>query len=271
MRDIIRAKSCTDAWLQAACHLYGQDDLRDYNLVLEISDPMSLVAHERQVFGELNQFLVSHGKHPVSTVINTIFPASLYRKHGAQQLFDRYIEVTPSLSEHEDTKWGTYFMRMTRKTDQKGLEIRPLQYLMEKLRREVSGCAPKRAVYELNLVEPFLDIPIYDAGSDKHYRRGGPCLSHLSFKLKADRSLLLTAFYRYHYYVERALGNFCGLAMLQDFVATECDIKAAELVCISSMAILDTEGTGKAPVVKMLDACMRFSDRSLVNSEVLSR
>jgi hypothetical protein len=175
MRDIIRAESCTEAWLTATEHLRRQDEWRDYNLVLEIAHPMRVSEIEMQISSEVNNFLVSKGKHSISTIINTIFPASLYKLHGASGLFERYREITPRLEDHEDTNWGTYFMRMTSRTDHHGTEIRPLEYLIEKLRGEVAGRAPKRAAYELNVVEPFLDIPIYDPATDKGFHMGGPC------------------------------------------------------------------------------------------------
>lgn len=149
-------------------------------------------------------------------------------------------------------------MRMTSKINGKGEEINPLECLITKLQREAKTSAPKRAVYELNLIEPFLDIPIYDSGLDKHYHMGGPCLSHLSFKLNNDKKLLLTALYRSHYYIERALGNLFGLAMLQDFVAREAGIKTAELVCISTMAVLDADQMKQRDVAALLDQCNQF-------------
>jgi hypothetical protein len=222
---------------------------------------MSLSKSEKQICSELDRFLVSNEKHSVSTVINTIFPASLYSKHKASEVFDRYEkDIMPKLKNHPDTKWGTYFGRMTKRIGEPGKEFRPLEYLIAKLRRQAEGSAPKRAVYEMNLVEPFVDIPIYDASADKHYHMGGPCLSHLSFKLKSDKSLILTAIYRHHYYIERALGNFYGLAFLLDFVAKEAKVRSAELVCHSTMAILDTEGVRKTDVTNMLDACEKIRE-----------
>jgi len=256
MRDIIRAKSCTEAWLTATEHLRSKDDWRDYNLILEIKHPMSLSKSEKLISSEVNGFLVSHGKHSISTIINTIFPANLYTSHGASDLYNRYREITKKLKNHPDTKWGTYFMRMTTRTDKDGKVINPLEFLIEKLRRQVEVRAPKRGVYELNMVEPFLDIPIYDPATDKGYQMGGPCLSHLSFKLKGDKNLILTAVYRHHYYIERALGNFYGLAILQDFVARQSGIQTAELVCLSTMAVLDNDGIGKSAVTNMLDKCV---------------
>lgn len=53
---------------------------------------------------------------------------------------------------------------------------------------------------------------------------------------------MLTAFYRSHFYVQRALGNLFGLAHLQNFVAEQAGLEQASLVCISSMAQLDING-----------------------------
>jgi len=262
MRDIIRAESCADAWLQATAHLRQQDDWRDYNLVLEISHPMILSADEKKVVEEANRFLVCHDKHAISTVINTIFPASLCVRHGADGLLNRYREIFPLLKKHKDTQWGTYFGRMVSRTNQEGNDIKPLDYLIEKLRRQAEANAPKHAAYELSVVEPFLDMPLYDACTDKHYIMGGPCLTHVSFKLKGNRRLLLTAMYRSHYYIERALGNFYGLALLQDFVAHEAGVESAELVCLSTMAVLDHDKIAKGEVTNMLDKCTRLGEGS---------
>lgn len=263
MRDIIRAHTCTDAWLQAVSHLRVQQGLRDYNLVLEIKRPLELAPHEKAIAAVVNDFLVENDKHSVNTVVNTIFPASLYRKHGAAGLYERYHKIVPQLRNHPDTKWGTYFLRMTNRIGDDVNGVRPLEYLIEKLRRQCEVTAPKRAVYELNLIDPLTDIPIYNNGSDKGYQMGGPCLSHISFKLKSDKTLILTALYRSHYYLERALGNFYGLALLQDFVAKEAGIEAAELVCHSTMAVLDTENIKKRDVMTMLDTCIRLQENNL--------
>lgn len=258
MRDIIRANSCVSAWLRAVQHLQTQEEWRDYNVVLEVSNPMILKPGEHEVKAELDAFLRANNKHSISTVINTIFPAALYTKHGKAGMFKLYqTEVFPKLKRHPDTKWGTYFMRMTSRAGLDG-NINLLEYLITKLRNEMKTPAPKRAVYEMNLIDLGVDIPIYDGISDKHYHMGGPCLSHLSFKIKPDRGLLLTAVYRSHYYIEKALGNLFALAFLQEFVAKEAGIKAAELVCLSTMAVLDTNKLSVAGVKSMLSKCAKL-------------
>jgi hypothetical protein len=261
MRDIIRAKTCVSAWLQAVQHLRVKTDWRDYNLVLEIKEPLSLPPNEKRISEEVNHFLIDHKKQPLSTVINTIFPASLYAKKGSSNIFKEYTAIREDMRSHPQRRWGTYFLRMIHKVDPSGKEkpVNPLENLIDKLKKEIKTRAPKRARYELNLIDVFADIPIYDSVIDKGHSMGGPCLSHLSFKLKEDRTLLLTALYRSHYYIERALGNFFGLALLQDFVAREAGLKTGALVCHSTMAVLDKDKIGKTAVKKLIDDCQKLS------------
>jgi hypothetical protein len=205
-------------------------------------------------------------------VINTIFPACLYNGSGAEEFFRQYREITPELRNHPDNKkWGTYFMRMASRTDSEGREVRPLERLIERIRKQSKASSPKRAWYELNLTDPFLEIPIYDNLMDPGWMMGGPCLSHLSFKLRADQSVVLTAFYRSHYYIERALGNFCGLALLQDFVAKEAGLKSAELVCHSTMAQIDHSDFGKTKVKTLLAKCRKLKVSHQAAGSVLQK
>jgi hypothetical protein len=148
---------------------------------------------------------------------------------------------------------------MAARTNCKGEEVRPLERLIARLRRQSKVRSPKQAWYELNLTEPCLEIPIYDNLNDPRWMMGGPCLSHLSFKLKDRESLILTAFYRSHYYLERTLGNLYGLALLQEFVAKEAGLKAAELVCHSSMAQIDFNSFGKGKVRALIEKCKNLS------------
>jgi hypothetical protein len=89
----IEASTCVDAWLKGCDHLleHKDDAWRAYNVILEIADPLSLPANERDVVAILDRFLVQHGGLPFNTVVNTIFPAQLYQRHGAAGVYDRYL------------------------------------------------------------------------------------------------------------------------------------------------------------------------------------
>jgi hypothetical protein len=262
MSHIIKAISPTDAWIKGLTHLEQKEEWRDYNLILDIENPLALSDQERGIAEELGRFLEKHGKKPINTVINTIFPSALYRGSNAETLIKEYLEVAPLIRCHKDNKkWGTYFMRLASRTSAtSGREIRPLEELIKRLRGQAKTGAPKRAWYELNMTDQFLELPIYDNLSDPAFMMGGPCLTHLSFKLRADQSLILTAFYRSHYYIERTLGNLYGLALLQEFVAKEAGLKMAELVCHSSMAQIDHAKPFSAPLVEdLIKKCRTLS------------
>ena len=258
----IPAASCTRAWLNAATHLQGQPEHCDYNLILEIRNPMGMPPEDKLICEAVNLFLTKHKKQSVNTVVNTIFPAGFYARYGATKVIKNYGEIARKVRKHPDNnRWGTYAYRiMTQRADSKGRQYVPLQVIIDKLIRQLKNKSTLRAAYELNTIDPMVDIPIYEADSDRDNTIGGPCLSHLSFKLRHDHSLMLTAFYRSHYYLQRALGNLYGLAWLQDFVANQVGVKPAELTCISSMARLETDAAwGKAEVAALLKRCRKLA------------
>src|SRR5712692_5285715 len=108
----IEAETCVDAWIKACEFLLGQnaDNWRAYNVILEIADPLSLPLADRAAFEILDRFLTQHGGPSIITVVNTIFPAQLYIKHGPDGIYERYMsEVLPHVAKHPDCSWGTYF------------------------------------------------------------------------------------------------------------------------------------------------------------------
>lgn len=259
----IQAVTCVDAWLQGCDHLLSQeqDAWRDYNIVSEIANPLALPANDRAVVDVLSRFLVDRGGLPFSTVVNTIFPAQLYQRHGAVGVYERYVsDVLPQVLKHPDCAWGTYAQRILRRVDPNGSEFSPLNVLIHKLKTQLAISGTNRGTYELGTVDPFLDIPIYDpASSDRNRPNGGPCLSHISVKLTADHRLMLTGFYRSHYWIQRTLGNLFGLAHLQNFIAQEAGLELGPLVCHSSMAQLElaSKKWGTGQVRDLIARCQR--------------
>jgi len=148
-------------------------------------------------------------------------------------------EVYPEILSPGD--WGRYAYRLVRwPPSEEKPTLNPLKELTEKIKEQRRQTGPKRACYELSLTDTAIDLPLYDPRSDKGRIMGGPCLSHLSFKLGPDDTLYLTALYRSHYYVARALGNFLGLAAVQAFVCNEVELSPGSLFCVSTFAKLDT-------------------------------
>ena len=257
----IEADSCPQAWLEATEHLSSHKHAA-YNLVLAVRHPEVLTAADFDIHDRVDRFLRQHDRPPLATVAGTIFPANLYLHGGAEELYT-YPQIYPKIQ----SQWGTYAIRMLRRsTTEKGgrhAEINLLQIIVEKMKKQLAG-GRMRAIYEANMVEDadYLELPIYDAGRDAKGTRGQPCLSHLSFKLLTDDRVMLTVLYRYHYYVEKALGNLLGLSQLLYFVAKETGLGVGPLVCHSTYAVLDTEGGWRIGDVKQLVAdCHRQRPR----------
>lgn len=255
----IEAETCVGAWLRACSYLLRVPEWRAYTVVLEIADPLALPARDRAVHDLVDAFLRDKGGMPISTVVNTIFPAQLYRRHGAAGVYNHYPVLYRKIKKHKDArKWGTYAMRMIQRKDHEGQTIYPLKDLVAKIARQAVLSGGKRATYELGTVDPFLDIPVYDPGNDRGFLMGGPCLGHVSVKLTTEHRVLLTGMYRSHFYIQRALGNLLGLAHLQDFIAKEAGICVGPLICHSTMAQLNSlQGHwGGADIRALIEACL---------------
>jgi len=247
----VEGQTSAEAWLKAAELLWDTQDRIAYNVILDIADPVTVTAADFAVLDTVDTFLRRFPKaKPLTTVAGTIFPAGHYARHGVEGVYERY----PAAYSKMKKGWGRYAMRMLRRKGKDGEEINPLQILVEKMRGQLAG-SRLRAIYEIGTMdEELYDIPIYAPASDASCQAIGqqPCLSHLSFKIMPDDRLMLTAIYRYHYYVGKALGNLIGLGQLQQFVADQVGLKVGPLVCHSTYAKLDTEGGWKVADLKAL-------------------
>jgi thymidylate synthase len=231
--------TCERAWLAAAEHLADAPSQTEYNLVIEIEKPTIHDAADHRVRQVVEDFLVTRGSSPLATVAGTIFPAAEYRDHGARGVYELYpTEVYPNIRSGSGD-WGRYAYRLVRWKTPEGETINPLEIVVEKIKRQLNNGRRMRQCYELSLTESGIDLPLYDPTEDAAPTRNRPCLSHISLKIGATDILYLTALYRSHTYVARALGNFIGLAALQAFVCVETGLEPGPLVCLSTYARLE--------------------------------
>lgn len=204
----ITAGTRAEAWLQALNFLRHEPERRAHNVILEIEDPAATNNLAAFIESEAERFLSEHGKQPLFTIAETIFPAWEYAKHGVEGVFEIYPKkVYPELKHHPRVSWGTYAHRLLVRKGPKGEPINPLEQCIKKINNELSHKGAKPACYEIGLSDYSLELPTYDSTTDGNKHLNMPCLSHLSFKLGPERRLYLTALYRSHFYVERTLGN----------------------------------------------------------------
>ncbi len=236
-----------EAWVNAVEAL-SQRRGHAYNLIYSVTKPSSQTSQDITTVRGFNAFARMNGLHSTETVANTIFPLDTYRSQGVELYSFYLLHVFPKVRK----QWGTYFERLIQRRNddgsimtRQGVALNPLALLIEKLRKRVEA-GGTTTHYELSLSELEYEVPTYDPLRDGAYQVGGPCLSHLSWKVDRNGRIRLTAFYRSHWYVARALGNLIGLARLQTFVARSVGADAGPLTIIASEAVLDLSGRGRS-------------------------
>ncbi len=248
-------KRIVPTWLAVARHLQlaGRTGR---NLVLEIPQPGVMQRSDLAILRRVDAQIVAQGKGlSIDTVAGTIFPQGLYDRRHSPDFYQEYWRLLDRAK--KPRTWGQYFERMTRRRAPDGTIVNPLEDVIGKLKRAVtSGTSIYQSTYELSPSDPAQDIdPVeedgaelatYDPVRDRNRPYGGPCLSHLSFKITDRHVLDLTAIYRSHHYCERALGNLVGLARLQKYVAHQANLVQGVLTCISTHAELDLGSWGGA-------------------------
>ncbi|WP_434299321.1 hypothetical protein [Corallococcus exiguus] len=257
----IAQTTCEQAWLKAAEHLAEVRDHTQYNLIVEIERPVLHEASDHRIRKTVDGFLRDYGVHPISTVAGTIFPAAEYVNHGARGVYETYPEEVYPEIRLGPSDWGRYAHRLVRWPTSSGNPINPLKTLVEKMKQQLNNGRRMRACYELSLTDSAIDLPLYDPVADGRRSRNGPCLSHVSFKIGATDILYLTALYRSHSYVSRALGNFIGLAGLQAFVCDQTGLAPGPLVSISSYARLETDAGWSVSDALQLVESARLAER----------
>ena len=259
MVKVITASSCTLAWLRGVEWLLSNHG-RWHNLVLDIEQPELMEPTDFTISDMVDAFLRLRGGTPVSSSAGTIFPAGPYLRHGSEGVFTRFLEIYDKAKrDGKGITWGTYAARMIRRRSEDGHLFNPLQLIVDRMRSQLKLNNPKSAAYELPLVDLSADLPISDGCENGRWAMGLPCLSHVSIKLIDRTHVGLTALYRNHYYVDKALGNLIGLAQLQAFLAKELELTVGALVCHSTYAQIDVNthdpGWTLADVRRLWQAC----------------
>ena len=227
MSTLIRSENLSLGWLRAIEFLLDQPGGSTINLLVDLEHPLG---EDRKIRTTVDKLLARRKLQPVDTVANTIFPEYMYNpKQPIDRLFQRYERIMPRLRRLGNPK-GTYFWRLINWIGRDG-NVNQLQEVIERLRSETEG-TKLPAVYELVVYAPGIDRrPI-----------GFPCLSYVSLKLQAG-ALHMTAVYRSHYFIERAYGNYLGLARLQHFIASGARLQMGALSVLSTKASLDVGKT----------------------------
>ena len=229
---------CASAWLEAVRPVDDQPGHEAHNVVIDVVNPTAGATTQHPIVAQVNDLLVAHEKS-IEAIANTIFPWALYERFGMPAFINAFhTRVLPKVRTNK--RWsGYYFERMT------ALPVPRREEPVDQLSRMISRINDKNNS-SLNKHEVSLFDPDRDVTASPY---GGQCLSFLSFHLtardaNATKTLLLTAQYRNHFYIEKLLGNLIGLGRLMAFVAAETNTKVGALTVISTHAEVDTLKVG---------------------------
>lgn len=265
-------KTRAGAWLEAADLLLAAKK-QVYNLIVEVQQPGLATGESRAIEARVDAFLKQHDCQPIQTVADTIFPTTEYLSGGLAKVYEYPTSIYQHIKSIPSNRKGTYALRLVQRQCSNNETLNPLDMAITKLRKQLKASGPMRAVYELDLNMEALELKFYEAELDHDNHRSGQCLSHVSLKLGPDRELYLTALYRYQYFVQKALGNFKGLARLQACIAREVGIPAGPLVCHATLAVLETgkgagnDGNwGRRPLEHLVRECRAIEDKAAVRA-----
>lgn len=219
--------TCLTTWREAVRVVDAEPGHEAHNVIMSVADPVNGTGLADPGIKPVDNFLRQHDKS-LQSIANTIFPAALYRRHGAPQFFTEFHEkILPRVRDKE--KWsGYYFERMT--SWDGAPHDNPLWDLVQRM---ADPAVTSRNKFELALFDPARDL--------NRSPYGGQCLSYLSFKTMPGSPdvVNLTAMYRNHYYIEKLLGNLIGLGRLLSFVGAETGLDVGSLTVLSSHAQID--------------------------------
>ena len=102
---------CFGTWREAVRLVDAEPGDEAHNVLLTVADPSAGASLDDPRVAAVDAFLRRHDKS-VRTISNTIFPISLYYRHGAPEFFERFHDrVLPTV--RKGNRWsGYYFERI---------------------------------------------------------------------------------------------------------------------------------------------------------------
>lgn len=218
MAQIIKSVNCLTAWRDVCRYIiqYGNG----FNLLVQIDSP--LVYTQAQLTEIVNSGIIT--KKKIDDVVNTLFPVKLHARSLTltnSQFYDLHERIYlrgKTMHSRNRSMWGNYFLRFTKF----GINGRnQLQPIIDAIKNRANNQA---ACYIMH---------VSSVDYDNNTRViGNPCLQYVQFGVH-DNSLNLTAVYRNHDFLNKALGNYIGLSELLKFVCDETGSTMGGVTCHS--------------------------------------
>lgn len=218
MSHLIHTQNCLTAWRDACNHVINNGD--GFNLLVQINQP--LLINQNHLDEIVNSDIISN--QALQDVINTIFPHKLYRRNlviPINQFYDLHERIYlrgKTMHKKNRAKWGNYFLRFTRFGDNRENQI-------QKIITDINNRPNNQAACYL------MHVSSIDYDSNTRII-ANPCLQYVQFG-QYNNSLNLTAIYRNHDFLTKALGNYIGLSRLLEFVCNQTNSQVGSVTCHS--------------------------------------
>jgi hypothetical protein len=202
---------------------------------------------DKNVREVLDAALKREGQQSISTVANTIFPYSLWRRsrYERQEFYKRYIDILPrakAIERHKNCR-GLYFERLIA-FDGGPYNGNQLEHIIAEYKGRPRV---RKSMFQASIFDPRSDhihaaqIPF-------------PCLQHVSFVPNThEATLTLNAFYATQLLFNKAYGNYLGLCRLGIFMAREMGLTFSRMNCFVGVEKLERISKGSdnlAPVIQ---------------------
>lgn len=203
MAHFIQSNNCLTAWRDVCQHILQNGD--GFNLLVEIQNPLAFTSV--QLSEITNSGLITSSQ--LNDVINTIFPYKLWLRSPTlsnNQFYDKHEQLYlrgKSLHKKNRSRWGNYFLRFTKFGINQSNQLQPIIDGINTRTNDQKACY-------------IMHVSSIDTDNNTRVI-GNPCLQYVQFGFY-NNALHLSAVYRNHDFLTKALGNYIGLARLLEFV-----------------------------------------------------
>ncbi|MBE0305415.1 thymidylate synthase family protein [Leptospira interrogans] len=218
---LISESNLSLAWVNAIRYLKAKPKEREQPLVVSFQGvSVGEVEEDENIRDCLDNNLKEKNSLTVNQVSYTIFPNDLWtfslrNSKSREEFFSDYINrILPKMKKRDKRNmYGTYFQRMIQYNGASHDSIKSvdqLSHVINMLTKKKHSRASS------------LQITIFDPAKDHTNQpvRGFPCLQQIGLSYSKD-ALVINAFYPTQYMIEKAYGNYLGLAQLGQFISHE--------------------------------------------------
>ena len=154
---LIEGETIPEVWLKAVRFLSKQKGREFFDLILHIKKPTVVNKADKSTIERVESFLKGHNGMPVSTVAETIFPMSYYKRGGKKAVYEDYVSDITKIRDGRDDEhngWGLYALRMINLILPNGEPFNQLERVIEKVSFKVKyqSCFEVNASEDLSLI-----------------------------------------------------------------------------------------------------------------------